>query len=83
MSGAFSLLVLAVYYVILGSSRLLPLQLPANATFSTDAVPVKYACVCTLVLSNVDQRALVDPAIQDNLCSQGSESDFATPLHSP
>ena len=41
MSGALSLLVLAAYYFLLGSSRLMPLQLPANATFSTDAVPVK------------------------------------------
>ena len=32
MSGAFSLLLLIAQYVILGSSRLMPLQLPANAT---------------------------------------------------
>ena len=41
MSGAFGLLVLAAYYVILGSSRHMPLQLPDNATLSTGAVPVK------------------------------------------
>ena len=41
MSGAFSLLLLVAHYIILGSSSLMPLQLPTNATLSDHVVPVK------------------------------------------